>query len=395
MRIGGRVRGSGERILVTRQPVVERGGHPLGHGEPNSLAAGGEVRRVGPHQSRDLILAAPNGGERECAVQGNDSTVRCFGQSVRLLDQRRGCPQFACEEVDTHTGAERERQVPECADLTGQSHLARRQRVPAFVVPDEPGRPARQPEPAQPFLRSGLVAVERSEGLAYGRRCRRVSLGDQQRQPVEEEVRRSRRRRRRRRGAGRGRDLSRVASASQSTGEHGGGQCIEVDLTRPPHIERLESSGRREQQAWCLATPIRGEGNSGAKHVDLGPLELVQRACLRLCNKRERLVERTRLLLCLRRGESPAGATCGFGRQRGRAFQEGGGGGEAARASARVADRSSSAAMSSSGMTAACARCQARRSGSISGSVASARARWASLRASVPEARYTADRTSG
>jgi len=45
------------------------------------------------------------------------------------------------------------------------------------------------------------------------------------------------------------------------------------------------------------------------------------------------------------------------------------------RASARPADRSSCAATSSSGIDAACARCQARRSGSISGSVACPSAR--------------------
>ena len=57
------------------------------------------------------------------------------------------------------------------------------------------------------------------------------------------------------------------------------------------------------------------------------------------------------------------------------------------RACARAADSSSSAATSSSGVEAACARCQARRSGSSSGSVASARARWISRRSLRPAAR--------
>ena len=52
------------------------------------------------------------------------------------------------------------------------------------------------------------------------------------------------------------------------------------------------------------------------------------------------------------------------------------------RACARSAERSSSAATSSSGPDAACARCQARRSGSASGSVASASARCTSCRSS-------------
>ena len=57
------------------------------------------------------------------------------------------------------------------------------------------------------------------------------------------------------------------------------------------------------------------------------------------------------------------------------------------RACARAAECSSSAATSSSGTDAAWARCHARRSGSISGSVASASARWTSRRSFDPAAR--------
>ena len=53
------------------------------------------------------------------------------------------------------------------------------------------------------------------------------------------------------------------------------------------------------------------------------------------------------------------------------------------RACARAAERSSSAATSSSGIDVACARCQARRSGSIVRIGRSARARWTSLRSSA------------
>src|SRR5262249_16552800 len=65
------------------------------------------------------------------------------------------------------------------------------------------------------------------------------------------------------------------------------------------------------------------------------------------------------------------------------------------RACARPAERSSSPATSSSGPSAAWARCQARRSGSDSGSVASASARCALRRSCGEAARYTAERTSG
>jgi len=57
------------------------------------------------------------------------------------------------------------------------------------------------------------------------------------------------------------------------------------------------------------------------------------------------------------------------------------------RACVRPADRSSSAATSSSGPAAAWARCQARRLGSVPGSVASARAWWARRRSAAGAAR--------
>ena len=65
------------------------------------------------------------------------------------------------------------------------------------------------------------------------------------------------------------------------------------------------------------------------------------------------------------------------------------------RAWARAADRSSSAATSSLERGVPLARCQARRSGSVSGSVASASARWTRWRSSAGAEWYAADRTSG
>ena len=65
------------------------------------------------------------------------------------------------------------------------------------------------------------------------------------------------------------------------------------------------------------------------------------------------------------------------------------------RAFARSAERSSSTATSSSGPRAASARCQARRSGSLCGSVTSARARCTPRRSDADADRYTTDRTRG
>jgi len=89
-----------------------------------------------------------------------------------------------------------------------------------------------------------------------------------------------------------------IACAAQAAGEQGGVKRVEVELTRELRIQRPELLGRREQQGRCLASTIRG-GCSGAKDVDPGALEFVQRARLRIRRKPERLIERTRLLLHL------------------------------------------------------------------------------------------------
>ena len=124
-----------------------------------------------------------------------------------------------------------------------------------------------------------------------------------------------------------------------------------------------------------VASEARGEGDMGPHQVDAGALELVERPGLgsaQQCRARRR----TR-----RRGDWPARPSAparraapdrrsmrprvGGTRRRRRAPP---------RACARPAERSSSSATSSLGPGVARARCQARRSGSVSGSVASARA---------------------
>src|SRR5256714_820571 len=77
-----------------------------------------------------------------------------------------------------------------------------------------------------------------------------------------------------------------------------------------PSVIRRDNPSRRRSAA-------RGGGGGG------GPRLWIR-------DKAERLVGRTRLLGCLGRGESPAGATRRFGCQRGGTLEERGGGGEAA-----------------------------------------------------------------
>ena len=83
------------------------------------------------------------------------------------------------------------------AGLTDQLDVALRQHIPAAVVPDQLGGVACLPQPAEPFLPGDLVAAERADRLFEHRRARRVAVGGQQRQTVQQQISRPRRPRRR------------------------------------------------------------------------------------------------------------------------------------------------------------------------------------------------------
>ena len=150
----------------------------------------------------------------------------------------------------------------------------------------------------------------------------------QERQGVEQQIRRARRSRCRGSATCRGSHLAGCGIACQASRKHGGGQRVEVDLARERQVQRLKPLRCAEQKGRRLAAAIRGEGESGSQDVRLRSLELVERACLRTLDEPERLVERPRLLLRLGRREGPPGPMRGVGRQYGRALEEGCGRGE-------------------------------------------------------------------
>ena len=121
----------------------------------------------------------------------------------------------------------------------------------------------------------------------------------------------------------------------------------------------------------------------GAHQVDAGALELVERPGLRRGQQPERGVERAGLEAGLRGRQRALAAPLGILGQRHGALQERSRGGEPA-ASLRPARPNARARrrLPRSGPDVPRARCQARRSGSVSGSVASARARCTRWRSS-------------
>src|SRR5262249_13409055 len=147
-----------QRILITRQPVVQRRGSPLGERQAHSLATRGEVLCAGLDQPRGIWFATAKRRQRQCSV-GDDSVVCCFGDGRRLINQLGGCPRCAGEQMDRGAGAEGQGQHGQRARFASEVYLAGGERVPAVVVPDVCGGAPRQPQPAQALLGADLLAA--------------------------------------------------------------------------------------------------------------------------------------------------------------------------------------------------------------------------------------------
>ncbi len=185
---------------------------------------------------------------------------------------------------------------------------------------------AGEPEPATGFVVGPASTASSSlERSGQRRRGRRVSLGQPQRKPVEQDVDRTRR-------VGTGgrsaRGLRRPPAAPPG--------MIEVAAIAAPSasrcvsrarfgVERLETSGRAHEQPTSVAGTSLLQRDLAAQEVDAGALELVERPRLDCDQQSERRVERAGV--ALRRGsrEQALRTASGFGRQHRGALEERGG----------------------------------------------------------------------
>ena len=191
---------------------------------------------------------------------------------------------------------------------------------------------------------------------------------------VENEVERSRRLQSQGRGSGRVGHLQHTGVSIDSPGVHGRSEGLEVCLTRQRGIEWFEPPGRIDKEERTIAAAIEHERDLGAQPLQPRALKLVERGQLR---SREQLLcglATPRLELGLRGGERARSSSCRVRGQRGRPLQE------------RSRGRNAAPALGAFGRALELgryglvetgrrvARCHARRSGSVAGSVASARA---------------------
>ena len=105
---------------------------------------------------------------------------------------------------------------------------------------------------------------------------------------------------------------------------------VDVGLAGQVEIERLEPFSGLQQQRGSVAAQAGGERDPPAQQVRSGGLKLVQRPGLSGGQEVAGLAERARLHVDLRCFQRALGSSPRVRRQRGRTFQERGGGGQAA-----------------------------------------------------------------
>ena len=138
-----------------------------------------------------------------------------------------------------------------------------------------------------------------------------ATVGDEQRQTVEEKVGRTRRRRPRGSCERRLGHLDRVGAAGQTTDDHGGGERLEIGFASQPDVERLELPAGFEQQRGSVATSSCRKRDLRPKEVHTRAAELVKRPGLGHRNQRERGFGGAGVVLGLGRGQRPLGPARG------------------------------------------------------------------------------------
>ena len=208
--------------------------------------------------------------------------VRCQAGARRLVDrhhlveQRERHGQLPREQRHDRACRQCQGKHAERTGITRQLDDPRRQHVQGLVVPQECGDAGCEPQPPTPLPSGDVLASEDVDRPSQRRRSCGVSLCDQQRQAIQQQIGRTRRLRRRRRCSGGPRDLQHALVARQNAGGEHGGERFQIGVTREPRIEWFESLGGGEQQLGSVPAAVDGKLDLAAEQVDLGVLEFGQ-----------------------------------------------------------------------------------------------------------------------
>ncbi len=318
--LGGLLR-RGQRLLVTASAVMEYSGRPVNECQPLSLAPTQKLVRGRLDQRDGLGVVALEGGQCQRCVRCEAGTYGLVDRH-QLVDERRGRGQSPREQMRPGACRQCQREHAQRTGITREPDEARRELVPGLVVPQKSRDTRREPQPP-PAVPSGHVLVsERVDRPPQRRRSRGVSLRGQQRQAIQQQVRRARRLRRWRRRPGSPRGLQYAPAGRQPAREEHGGERLQIGFPREPVIERFQPLGGLQQQRRRVAAAVQPERDLTVQQIDLRALELGQRSGLCDDNQSECGVERTGLVLGLGRGERPPSPARGLGRQRGGTVQK-------------------------------------------------------------------------
>ena len=200
--------------------------------------------------------------------------------------------------------------------------------------------------------RFAVVRVQADEQVqrpAHGRRGGRVPVREPQRERVEQDVDRARRVGAGRRGARGCRRLPHAAGPGQVTGENRGPERLQVRLAGQRGVERLEQQGRAEQEPGRVASATLVEGDLAAQALLLCGLQRVQRPGHGRGEQPKRRVQRAGVAHGPGGREQPLRPAGRVGVSSAARSRNAAAAASPPRACARPADRSSSAATSSSG----------------------------------------------
>jgi hypothetical protein len=260
---------------------VEHGARVVGeHHDPALAQRPCLLPGSGDQPGRSLLLA-PERGKEHRGVSDRRVAGR-LGHHPVFVHERRGGGEVAGEQLVAREHVEGELQLHERTAVASGMHLTLGNRPPGFEVPHLGGEDRADPAPAQPEQPAHVASVEidAPDGLQCpGEQWRgsHVSVGEPDRERVQNQVDRPRWFASRRRGAGSlGRPDHGIGHV-RAAGPDSGRQRIEVGLAREVGVVRLELSCRIQQQAGGVGVASLVERDLPAQVLDLGSTQRVGR----------------------------------------------------------------------------------------------------------------------
>ncbi len=202
---------------------MEHSGHPVNEFQPRPLAPTHEFPCDGLDQLGGLGFAALESDLCQRDVRCQAGTRR-LADRRHLLEQRRRHCQLPREQSHRRAYRQCQGEHAQRTGITRKLDEARRQHVPGLVVPQKCRDTRCERHPPTPFPSRHVLASEGVDRPSQRRRSHGVSLSDQQRQAIQQQIGRARRLRRWRGCPGGPRGLQPALAARQKAGEEHGGE---------------------------------------------------------------------------------------------------------------------------------------------------------------------------